>query len=178
MGSAAGADDSKQPVLVAAAANGQGLVETAHAPAADVAADSQEAPEHASAAAVPIPAVKAKPETAVKQQAPVPAANGALAIKAEPFSRPSASAGLAAPPATAAAAGSCAHQDHTLPEKGAQGDVVKAEPDAKIEASMQNGAPAVKPEEEQKQEGTAHTGHDSEEESELEDEDEEHDNQV
>ena len=174
----AGADDSKQPVLVAAAANGQGLVESAHAPAADVAAASQAAPEFASAAAVPRPAVKAEPEAAVKQEAPVPAANGAVAVKAEPFNRPSASARLAPPPAAAAAAGLHAHQDHTLPEEGAQGDVVKAEPDAKAEASMTNGVPAVKPEEEQKQEGTAHTGHDSEEESELEDEDEEHDNQV
>ncbi len=85
-------------------------------------------------------------------------------MKAEPLNG-SSEMSLAAP---AAAAGLPAHQqDGKGPQEAAQG-----------EAGMQNGVAAVKPEEELKQEGTAHTGHESEEESDLEDEDEEHDNQV
>ena len=116
----------------------------------------------ASAAAAP---VKAESVAAVKQEAPVPAANGPSAVKAEPFNG-SSEVSLAAP--AAASAGLPAHQQDTkLPQEAAQG-----------EAGMQNGVPAVKPEEELKQEGIAQTGHESEEESDLEDEEEEHDNQV
>ncbi len=167
MGTSIGAEESKQPALAATVTNGQGLVEIKPEPAADpsppdeAAAGSQAAPELASAAAAP---VKAEPEAAVKQEAPIPAANGPSAVKAEPLNGAS-EISLAAP---AAAAGLPAQQQDTqVPQEPAQG-----------EAGMQNGAPAVKPEEELKQEGTAHTGHESEEESDLEDEEEEHDNQV
>ena len=178
MGTSAVADESKQPAVIAA--NGQGSVggvkpePATDASPSEEAAPAQAAPEQALAAGAP---VKAESESGVKQEAPIPAVNGDPAVKAEPLNGASGSAGLVAP--AAAAAGLLAHQqNHKLPEETAQNIGVKAEPDAKGEASMQNGAPAAKPAEDIREEGTAHTGHESEEESDLEDEEDEHENQV
>ena len=173
-----GADETKQPALNAA--NGQGVVGIKPEPTtdpspADRAAPAQAAPEQASRASVP---VKAESEVDMKQEVPVPAINGAPAVKTEPLNGASRSAGLVAPAQTAAAVSTAHQQTHKLPEKTAQSADVKAEPDAKGEASMQNGAPAARPAEDLREEGTAHTGHESEEESDLEDEEEEHENQV
>ena len=177
-GTSAGAEESKQPTPNATAAEEEATAADVKPEPATVPSPAEQAASaDASAAAVPEANVKVelgagvKEEAGSKQEGPSAAAN-ASAVKAEPLNG---KAGMAV-----AAAGSQSNQHVEMAEGTAQ---MKAEPDAKTEAGMQNGSSAVKLEENdeaQKQDGTggANAGHESDDESDLEDEEEEHEDQV
>lgn len=178
-GTSAGAEESKQLTPNATAADEQATA--AHVkpePATVLSAAEQAASTDTSAAAVPEADLKmesgagVKEEAGTKQEGPSTAANRSSAVKAEPLN------GKAE--LVTAAAGSQSNQHVEMAEGSAQ---IKAEPDAKAEAGMQNGLSAAKPEqkdESQKQDGTGmvNAGHESDDESDLEDEEEEHEDQV